>query len=109
MPAVSHNTLSLIYNLINNPELGGAGGGIIGIMIPAVIFGIVYGIWAIIQDSEYAIIGIFFAAILSAVDWLAASAILGVNRELISFIVMPLVFAAAFLPGYFLTKKARGY
>lgn len=100
---------SLIYNLINNPELGGAGGGLIGIVIPAVIFGIAYGIWAIVQDSEYAIIGIFFAAVLSAVDWLAASAILGISLGIVDFIVMPLVFAAAFLPGYFLTKKARGY
>ena len=31
---------SLIYNLINNPELGGAGGGIIAVVIPAIIFGI---------------------------------------------------------------------
>lgn len=100
---------SLIYNLINNPELGGAGGGLIGIVIPAVIFGIAYGIWAIVQDSEYAIIGIFFAAVLSAVDWLAASAILGISLGIVDFIVMPLVFAAAFLPGYFLTKKAGGY
>ncbi len=100
---------SLVYNFINNPELGGAGGGLIGIVIPAVIFGIVYGIWALVQDSEYAIIGIFFAAVLSVVDWLAASAILGVNLGIVDFIVMPLVFAVAFLPGYFLTKKARGY
>ncbi len=100
---------SLIYNLINNPELGGAGGGIIGIIIPAVIFGIAYGIWAMVQDSEYAIIGIFFAVVLSAVDWLAASAILGVSPGIVHFIGMPLVFALAFLPGYFMTKKARGY
>lgn len=100
---------SLIYNNVNNPELGGAGGGLIGIVIPAVIFGIAYGIWALVQDSEYAIIGIFFAVVLSAVDWLAASAILGVSLEITQYIVMPLVFAVAFIPGFIMTKKARGY
>ena len=62
-----------------------------------------------IQDSEYAIIGIFFAAVLSAVDWLAASAILGVSLGIAHFIVMPLVFAVAFIPGFIMTKIARGY
>lgn len=100
---------SLIYNLINNPELGGADGGITGIVIPAVIFGIAYGIWALVQDSEYAIIGIFFAAVFSAVDWLAASAILGISLGITQCVVMPLVFAVAFVPGFIMTKKARGY
>lgn len=106
---ISMFVYSLIYNLANNPELGGAGGGIIGVVLPPLIFGIIYGIWAMVQDSEYAIIGIFFAIVLSAVDWLAASAILGLTLGITQYIVMPVVFAVAFLPGYFMTKKARGY
>lgn len=100
---------SLIYNLINNPELGGAGGGLIGIVIPAVIFGIAYGIWAMVQDSDNAIFGIYAAVALSAIDWGLAWSILGQQIELAHFTIFPLCFAVAFLPGWFMTKKARGY
>ncbi len=100
---------SIIYILINFPEFGNAGGGLIGVLIPAVIFGVAYGIWAMVQDSDNAIFGIYAAVALSAIDWGLAWSILGQQIDLTHLTIMPLCFAAAFLPGYFMTKKARGY
>ena len=99
---------SIIYILINFPEFGNAGGGIIGVIIPAVIFGVAYGIWAMVQDSDNAIFGIYAAVALSTIDWGLAWSILGQEIGLTHLIIMPLCFAAAFLPGWFMTKKARG-
>lgn len=100
---------SIIYILINFPEFGNAGGGIIGVIIPALIFGVAYGIWAMVQDSDNAIFGIYAAVALSAIDWGLAWTILGQQIGLTHLTIMPLCFAAAFLPGWFMTKKARGY
>lgn len=100
---------SIIYNLINNPELGNAGGDIVGVIIPALIFGVAYGIWAMAQDSDNAIFGIYATVALSAIDWGAACSILGQKLGFTHLVLMPLVFAAAFVPGYFMAKKARGY
>lgn len=100
---------SIIYILINNPQLGNAGGGVIGAVLPALIFGIAYGVWAMVQDSEYAIIGVPIAAVLSGIMWNAAWFILFQKTEFTQLIVMTIVYAAAFIPGFFMTKKARGY
>lgn len=100
---------SIIYILINNPELGNAGGSIVGVVIPPVIFGVAYGIWAMVHDSDNAIFGIYAAAVLSTLAWEGAWLLLLQKVELVNFIMMFIVFAISLLPGYFMTRKARGY
>lgn len=100
---------SIIYILINNPKLGNAGGSVVGAVIPALIFGIAYGIWAIIHDSDFAIVGVPIAALLSGAMWNAAWFILFHETEFTQLIVMTIVYAIVFIPSYLMTKKARGY
>lgn len=100
---------STIYILINNPELGNAGGGVIGAVIPAVVFGIAYGIWAMIHDSDFAIVGVPIAAVLSGIAWNIGWFILFHKLEFAQLVLMTIVYAIAFAPSYLMTKKARGY